>query len=48
LGKDMLENSLQRCKFHTLEEIDELISAANSPKAKRKPRAQAQEAQPAF
>lgn len=36
LGKDMLENSLQRCKFHTLEEIDELISAANSPKPKRK------------
>lgn len=46
LGKDMHENSLQRCKFHTLEEIDELISAANSPKAKRKAKAPAQELQP--
>lgn len=48
LDKDMHENSLQRCKFHTLEEIDELIKAANSPAPKRKARAKEQESQPSL
>jgi hypothetical protein len=38
LGKQMLENTLTRCKFHTLEEIEELI--ANPPKAKKPRKAQ--------
>lgn len=48
LGKDMLENSLQRCKFHTLEEIDELISAAKTPKTKRKSKSPSHELQPSL
>jgi hypothetical protein len=32
----MFQNNLQRCKFHTLEEIDEIIEKAKNPKPKRR------------
>lgn len=34
--KTMFQNNLQRCKFHTLEEIDEIIEKAKNPKPKRR------------
>jgi len=38
-NKTMHKNILKRCKFHTLEEIDELIEAAKNPKPKSRSRA---------
>lgn len=34
--KIMYKNTLKRCKFHSLEEIDEIIEKAKSPKLKRR------------
>lgn len=34
--KTMFKNTLKRCKFHSLEEIDEIIEKANNPKPKRR------------
>jgi hypothetical protein len=49
-AKVMFKNTLKRCKFHSLEEIDELIEKAKTPKAKRRAKEPTPEAetQPAW